>query len=86
MEEGLIELTRPPVLHGVFFSRGVSTRDHVVVFVVRHYRQTRLPEPNREIIACGVFAASELPEDTTAGTRNRIAEVLKGQPVVPDWR
>ena len=86
MEEGLIEMTGPPVLHGVFFSRGISKRDHVVVYVVRSYRQQRMPEPNSEIVACGFFARSELPSDTTLGTRNRIAEAFDGKPPIPDWR
>lgn len=86
MEEGLIEMTAPPALHGVFFSRGISQRDHVVVYVVRQFSQVRMPEPNKEIIACGFFAADALPADTTLGTRNRIAEVLHGQAVIPDWR
>lgn len=86
MEEGLIEMIGAPVLHGVFFSRGVSKRDHVVVYVVRSYRQQRMPEPNSEIVACGFFARSEIPSDTTLGTRNRIAEVFDGKPPIPDWR
>jgi hypothetical protein len=56
------------------------------VYVVRAYRQDRLPDPNREIIACGFFAADALPEDTTPGTRLRIAEVLAGTPPPATWR
>ena len=85
-EEGRIELTGAPVLHGVFFNSHVSVRDHVAVYVVRQYRQDRLPEPNREITACGFFAPDALPEDTTAGTRLRIAEVLQGRPPLATWR
>ena len=78
MEEGRIELTGEPVLHGVFFNSHVSRRDHVAVYVVRQFRQDRLPEPNREIVACGFFEADALPAETTQGTRLRIAEVLDG--------
>lgn len=86
MEEGLIELTGPPQLHGVYFSRGISKRDHVVVYVVRAYRQERIPAPNSEIVACGFYPLSSLPPDTTAGTRQRIAEVLDGDEIMQDWR
>jgi len=86
MEEGRIELTAAPALHGVFFNSHVSRRDHVAVYVVRAYRQDRLPDPNREIIACGFFAADALPDDTTPGTRLRIAEVLAGAPPRATWR
>lgn len=84
-EEGRIELTGAPVLHGVFFNRRVSRRDHVAVYVVRNFRQDRMPERNREIIACGFFDVADLPPGTTRGTRLRLAEVLQNAAIVPDW-
>lgn len=86
MEEGRIELTGTPQLHGVFLNSHVSPRDHVAVYVVRAFRQDGLPPPNREIAACGFFAPDALPEETTLGTRLRIAEVLAGQPIAATWR
>jgi hypothetical protein len=53
---------------------------------VKAFRQDRLPEPNREIIECGFFAADALPSQTTEGTRLRIAEVLDGVPAILTWR
>jgi 8-oxo-dGTP pyrophosphatase MutT (NUDIX family) len=85
-EEGRIELTREPALHGLFFNSHVSRRDHVAVYLVRHFRQDRLPEPNHEIIACGFFEAGALPADTTQGTRLRISEVLDGRTPIVTWR
>ena len=38
---------------------------------------------DREISACGFFAPDELPEETTQGTRLRIAEVLDGRAPLP---
>jgi 8-oxo-dGTP pyrophosphatase MutT (NUDIX family) len=86
MEEGRIALVGEPALHGLFFNSHISRRDHVAVYVVRHFSQDRLPEPNREIIACGFFAADALPAETTRGTRLRIAEVLDGQTPIATWR
>jgi 8-oxo-dGTP pyrophosphatase MutT (NUDIX family) len=86
MEEGRIELLAEPVLHGLFLNAHVSRRDHVAVYVVRGFRQDRLPEPNHEISACGFFAADALPAGTTPGTRRRLAEVLDGVPAIPMWR
>jgi len=86
MEEGRIEPTGEPVLHGMFFNSHVSRRDHVAVYVVRHFAQDRLPGPNREIVACGFFDAAALPAETTAGTRLRIAEVLEGKEAIATWR
>ncbi|HTO59961.1 MAG TPA: NUDIX domain-containing protein [Bradyrhizobium sp.] len=86
VEEGRIEIVGEAALHGVFFNSHVSRRDHVAVFVVRKFHQDRLPEPNHEIVACGFFAADGLPEETTNGTRLRIAEVLEGKAPITTWR
>jgi len=86
MEEGMIELLAEPALHGLFFNSHVSRRDHVAVYVVREFRQLRLPQPNHEISACGFFAVDALPADTTEGTRRRIAEVVHGQKPIATWR
>jgi 8-oxo-dGTP pyrophosphatase MutT (NUDIX family) len=85
MEEGRIELSGEPALHDLFFNSHVSRRDHVAVYVVRDFSQDRLPEANREIIACGFFAATALPDETTRGTRLRIAEVLEGKQKIATW-
>jgi len=86
VEEGRIELTGEPVLHGLFFNGHVSRRDHVAVYVVRQFRQDRLPAPNHEIVECGFYAAGALPAETTRGTRLRIAEVLDGAVPIATWR
>lgn len=86
VEEGRIELTEEPMLHGLFFNGHVSRRDHVAVYIVRQFRQDRLPEPNHEIVECGFYHPRELPPDTTGGTRQRIAEVLDGATRIATWR
>jgi ADP-ribose pyrophosphatase YjhB (NUDIX family) len=86
VEEGRIELDGEPMLHGVFLNDHVSRRDHVAVYIVRQYRQDRLPEPNREIVAAGFFDCAELPGGTTLGTRLRIAEVFGGEAPIATWR
>jgi ADP-ribose pyrophosphatase YjhB (NUDIX family) len=84
-EEGNIEVTAPPQLHGIFFNNRASRRDHVALFVVRAFRQSAAPVPDREIIAHGFFALDALPNDTTASTRARIIEVLGGAPASERW-
>lgn len=84
-EEGNIELTGPPVLHGMYFHPVYSIRDHVALYLVRQFRQTAPPEPGREIIAHGFFALDALPPGTTSGTRARIAEVMEGRPAAERW-
>jgi 8-oxo-dGTP pyrophosphatase MutT (NUDIX family) len=85
-EEAGIELSGEPALHGLFFNSHVSRRDHVAVYLIRYFRQDRLPEPNHEIVACGFFDADALPADTTEGTRLRISEVLEGRAPIATWR
>jgi 8-oxo-dGTP pyrophosphatase MutT (NUDIX family) len=85
VEEGNIEILEPPVLHGLFFNSRVSQRDHVALFIVRSFRQQRVPVPNREIAAHGFFSLDALPENTTPGTRARIAEVMLGAPLSERW-
>ena len=85
VEEGNIVLTGPPLLHGVFFNKRVSRRDHVAVYIVREFRQDGLPQPNREIVAHGFFAPDALPADTGRATRARLAEVLDGVAVSELW-
>jgi 8-oxo-dGTP pyrophosphatase MutT (NUDIX family) len=85
MEEGNIEITGPPVLHGAFFHPYYSRRDHVLVYVVREFRQVSPPVPNREIVAHDFFAVDALPADTTSGTRVRIAEVMNRKPAPARW-
>jgi 8-oxo-dGTP pyrophosphatase MutT (NUDIX family) len=85
-EEGRIEILGEPALHGLFLNSHVSRRDHVAVYLIRHFRQDRLPEPNREIIACGFFEPAALPPETTKGTRLRISEALEGRGPIATWR
>ena len=84
-EEGNIELAETPPLHAVYFNRRASPRDHVALFVIRKFRQTAPPKPNREIIGHGFFALDELPTDAVRATRERIAEVLDGRVAAEIW-
>jgi ADP-ribose pyrophosphatase YjhB (NUDIX family) len=84
-EEGNIEILETPALHAVYFHPIYSRRDHIALFVVRNFRQTSKPTPNREIADHGFFASDALPSDATSGTRARIAEVLRGATVSQRW-
>jgi 8-oxo-dGTP pyrophosphatase MutT (NUDIX family) len=84
-EEGGISALEPPLLHGVFFNGRVSRRDHVLVFVLRAFRQEGGPKHTHEIIDYGFFALDALPPETTRGTRARLAEVFNGATVSPRW-
>lgn len=85
VEEGNIVMTAPPVLHGIFFNKRTSRRDHIALYVVREFRQEKPPEPGYEIVAHGFFAPDALPEDTSRATRARVAEVFDGVAVSELW-
>lgn len=81
-EEGHIHLDGPAELHGLYWNREASRRDHVAFFVVRHFTQTRPRLPDAEIADAGFFALDALPDDTTKATHRRLDE-LSGKRV-PD--
>lgn len=84
-EEGCLALAGPARLHGVFFNRQMSRRDHVAVFEVRDFTVLGQKLPDREIAEAGFFPLNALPPATTAGTRRRLAEILENRPPTPDW-
>jgi ADP-ribose pyrophosphatase YjhB (NUDIX family) len=84
-EEGNIELIGPPELYAVYWNRRIAWRDHVALYVVRSFRQTAPPQPNREIVAHGFFAADALPAGTTRSTRERLSEVLADRAAAEYW-
>ena len=84
-EEANIAVEGDPLLHGIYFNRRVSRRDHVVVFVVRQFRVLGPRVPDWEIVESGFFDAAALPEGTTRATRARLSEVLDGTPATADW-
>ena len=84
-EEGNIKLTATPTLHGVFFNKRISRRDHVALFIVRDFLQEGPPKPNREIVDHAFFPLDALPEDVGRATRARIAEVFEGVTVSELW-
>jgi hypothetical protein len=69
----------------VFFHRGVSRRDHVLVFVTREFEVLAPKAPDREIAEAGFFPLDRLPEGTTRATRARIAEIVGGLSPAPLW-
>jgi ADP-ribose pyrophosphatase YjhB (NUDIX family) len=84
-EEGHVEVTGIPELHGVFFNSRVSRRDHVALYVVRDFRMAASLVADREIVARGFFPIDALPGDTTPATRARIRELFAGAPKTEAW-
>ncbi|MFV0296167.1 MAG: NUDIX domain-containing protein [Hyphomicrobiaceae bacterium] len=85
MEEGNIDVTGPVELLGIYSNAAVFPGDHVAIYVVRHWRQTRTPEATLEIAETGFFPTDALPEGTTRGTRARLEELLVGRKPSTFW-
>lgn len=85
LEECAIELTGAAELRSVYFNRQASRRDHVLFYLVTDYRVVSNKQPDREIAEARFFTVDELPRDTTAATRRRLAEVFGGRKTSPYW-
>ena len=84
-EEACIAMDGAPALVGVFFNRRISRRDHVLVYLIRRFTVLEAKQPDREIAEAGFFPLDRLPEGTTSATRQRLAEILEGQPPSVNW-
>jgi 8-oxo-dGTP pyrophosphatase MutT (NUDIX family) len=85
-EEAEIEIDPAAArLHGVYFNRAASRRDHVVLYVARAFTVRAQKAPDREIAACGFFPLDALPPETTRATRERLAEITAGTPPATLW-
>lgn len=83
-ETGLIVVGRPS-LHGVFFNRRVSSRDHVLVYLCETAGQLPLKFPSAEISEFGFYGLDESPDGTDSGTISRMREIVSGQERQVDW-
>ena len=84
-EEAGVKLSASAQLFGIYANFASFPGDHIALFVVRDWKQERMPPPNMEIREQGFFSADALPGQTTNGTRRRVAEVLRGAPRSESW-
>ena len=85
LEETGVVLKRAPQLIGLYAHFDVFPGDHIVLYCARDWERAHVPAPNREIAEQGFFATDDLPRETSAGTRRRIAEVFSGQVCSMNW-
>lgn len=84
-EEGNLVLASAPVLFHVYWNPVGPTRDHVLLYVARGVRQSAPRTPSLEILSAGFHPVDDLPADTSAATRRRLAEVLGGAAPSDRW-
>lgn len=80
-----IQLTAEPTLFGVYFNRGVSKRDHVLLFECAYGGELPAKSPSYEIAEIAAFDPDSLPADIDPGTAQRTREILLEAPVRPEW-
>lgn len=85
LEEGAVRMRAPAILHGMYFNRSASPRDHVAVYVMRDFEVLGARPPDREIAQAGFFARDALPDGVTRATLARLAEALDGAPADAFW-
>jgi 8-oxo-dGTP pyrophosphatase MutT (NUDIX family) len=74
-EEAAVELLEAPVLFGIYSNHSHFPGDHIGLYLISSYRRSSW-RPSAEIADLGFFDPTDLPADTTEGTRQRISEVL----------
>lgn len=84
-EEAGVLLDAPPELFGLYANFRLFPGDHIALFVVRAWRQSRVPPPNHEIAEQRFFSVPELLPEVSAPTRDRLAEILDGVPRAEYW-
>ena len=84
-EETGVIITAPARLFGIYTNCQQFPGDHVVLFVIEHWRQPRVPKPNAEIAEQRFTSLDDLPSTITPATRRRLDEVFTNTETVADW-
>lgn len=84
-EEANVVPTGQPDLFGIYSNTSFFPGDHVILYIVRDWHQSRMPDPNHEISEIGFFGMGSLPTDTSPGARRRIDEFSNGAAPSPNW-
>jgi ADP-ribose pyrophosphatase YjhB (NUDIX family) len=82
-EEGGVEAIAPPTLVGFYANHANFPNDHITLYRFGPWRPC--PPAPGEIAERGFFARDALPDETTRGTRRRLAEVFDGAEVGAEW-
>ena len=83
-EEAAVTATAPLELFGLYLNTGVTRRDHVALYVCRAFERGTFA-PTGEIVEAGFHPLDALPDDVTAPTRRRLAEVTRAERPAPHW-
>ncbi|MFT3733190.1 MAG: NUDIX domain-containing protein [Hyphomicrobium sp.] len=75
-EETGVIITAPPRLVGIYAHFDDYPGDHIILFLIDHWRRDVVPEPNAEIAEHRFFDLDDLPRQLSPGTARRLREVF----------
>lgn len=85
LEETGIAISAAPRLHGVFTNFQAFKGDHIVVYIVEHWREIGERRAKLEIVEQKFFPINSLPSDLKGGARRRLAEAFEGSAMSSEW-
>jgi len=83
-EEAGVKAEVPPKLVGFYANHANFANDHIALYLFESWREGKATQVN-EIAEARFFALDALPEDTSPGTRRRLAELFEGAEISPNW-
>jgi ADP-ribose pyrophosphatase YjhB (NUDIX family) len=84
-EEVAVAVTGPVRLLGTYSNLRDGKSDHISVFVVEHFERRTTATDDAEIDAAAFFAVADLPDETSPGSRRRIAEWTNREVSAFEW-
>jgi ADP-ribose pyrophosphatase YjhB (NUDIX family) len=84
-EEASVGLTDEPKLVGIYSQFDDFPGDHIVLYLVDAWTQTRPVRRNLEIAEQQFYTLDNLPSGTTQGTSRRLREVFAGAAQQRSW-
>ncbi len=84
-EEAGVTATLTPQLFSIYANFRFFPSDHITLFIVRHWHQAKIPEPNSEIAEQGFFSINDLPSDINPSTQRRLVEIFEDIPPAEMW-
>lgn len=82
-ENGNILVSGKPQLHGLFFNERSGT--HVACYVIRDFRRSEAGDFGKTIAEASFFPPDQLPDVPSRATRERLDEILRGEPISATW-
>ncbi|MBS0249606.1 MAG: NUDIX domain-containing protein [Proteobacteria bacterium] len=85
LEETGVTIVKPPRLIGIYSHFDDFPGDHIILFLIRHWRRDVVPKANAEVAEQRFCALDDLPEQLSPGTSRRLKEVFGGVEQSAAW-